>query len=280
MVDALARGDRDGREPAHRRTLLVGCGKLGGALARHLVASGREVFAIRRDIAKVPHDVVPIGADLTRPLAEPLPFVTEMVIALPPSFDSEGYGPALRHVHEALPGLPARTLFVSSTGVFEGWDGPQPITEEHVPHPASPRATVLREGELAAIDLFDAAVVRPAGIYGPGREFLVRTVRERRPIKAATWTNRIHESDLVRVLDALLSVPTPPRYLHAVDGHPARLGEVVRHVADLLASEPPPESDGEGRVGNIFDGSLMRRYAGEPEFPSYREGYRQMIADA
>ncbi|WP_234986513.1 hypothetical protein [Demequina sp. NBRC 110055] len=264
--------------PAPRRTLLVGCGKLGLRLAERLRREGREVVALRRDISGLPASVNPIAADLRAPVERALPEVDAMVITLPPSVDPDGYPAVLERLRAALPANPARTIFVSSTGVFEGWEGPQPIMEVAVPQPHSERAVRIRQGELAAIDLFGAVVVRPAGIYGPGRDFLVRTVRDGRPITAGTRTNRIHETDLVRALHALLVDERPPAVLHAVDAAPAPLGDVTDYIAGLMGVASPPESETPGRRGNIFDGAYLREYVGHLEYPSYRDGYREMVS--
>ena len=269
-----------GRLTRSHGTLLVGCGKLGRRVAALLADDHEPVFAIRRETADLPRHITAIPADLQRPLRRPLPRIDAMVITLPPSVDPDGYRPVLERVRDALEAPPARTVFVSSTGVFEGWDGRQPLSEEDVPRPTSKRALTLRDGELAAIELFDALVVRPAGIYGPGREFLVRTVRERRPISSGTRTNRIHETDLVRALHALLRDSKPPRILHAVDAEPVRLGVVTDFISELLDVKPPPESDTPGRAGNIFDGAELRRLLGHLEYPSYRDGYREMLASS
>lgn len=261
-----------------RRTLLVGCGKLGLRLAAMLRDAGGEPIALRRDVSGLPATVTAIAADLRAPLPDALPAVDAMVITLPPSVDPEGYRPVLERLNRALHATPARTLFVSSTGVFEGWDGPQPITEADVPRPSTERSRRIRDGELAAIDLFDAVVVRPAGIYGPGRDFLVRTVRERRPIDPATRTNRIHEEDLVRALYALLVHDAPPTLVHAVDSEPASLGDVAASIAGLMGVEPPPESETSGRRGNVVDGALLRSLLGTLAYPSYRDGYAEMVA--
>ena len=93
---------------------------------------------------------------------------------------------------------------------------------------------MLIEGEETARDLFGAVILRPAGIYGPGRDHLIRTVLEGRPVEHGRRTNRIHEVDLARAILALLSSPAPPALLHAADGAPALLGEVVAHLAQRL----------------------------------------------
>ncbi|MGM1016372.1 MAG: hypothetical protein ACQEW8_02400 [Actinomycetota bacterium] len=262
------------------RTLLVGCGKLGMRLGQRLRERGGEVFALRRRTDSLPSDFTSIAADLARPLDEPLPEADAMVVTLPPGEGSGSYRRALTHLADALPAAPRRTVFVSSTGVFEGWDGRQPVTEKDEPTPTSERSEGLRDGELAAIELFSAAIVRPVGIYGPGREYLLRQARAGVPVDHSRRTNRIHESDLVRALELMVTIEAPPAILHAVDQGPATLGEVLTFVSALLGVPTPPAAETQGASGNFFDGSLLLRLLGHLEYPDYRAGYSEMVATA
>jgi len=188
----------------------------------------------------------------------------------------DAYRVALGHLARALPAIPERTVFVSSTGVFAGEEPDRVLTERTVPHPQTERARAIRDGELAAQELLSAVVLRPAGIYGPGRDFLIRRVRDHAEVDYRRWTNRIHESDLVRTIDTLLRMASPPVLLHAVDEEPVRLGEVVTYIADLLGVEPPPDAGAHRDSGHVLDGALLRRVVGPLEFPSFRSGYDAM----
>ena len=260
------------------RTLLVGFGKLAARLAPLLLADGGEVFALRRSAGELPEGVTGIRADLSAPLAESLPEVDAMVVTLPPPGGVDGYRIALTHLADALPAAPARTVFVSSTGVFDSPASDRPITEQDAPTPASDRSRELYDGERAAIELFGAVVVRPAGIYGPGRGFLLRQVREHNPVNHRRRTNRIHEGDLVRALDLLVRMPEPPALVHAVDRAPAPLGEVVEHIARELGLPTPPDDPTAQPAGLVHDGSLLLSLLWHLDYPTYVEGYAEMIA--
>lgn len=264
--------------PPPRRTLLVGFGKLGRGLAFRLVADGGEVIALRRSDGELPEGVAGVRADLSFPLTERLPVVDAMVITLPPGGTVDSYRTALTHLADALPAVPGRTVFVSSTGVFEGTASEHPVTEQDEPAPASDRSRGLYDGERAAIELFSAVIVRPTGIYGPGREFLLRQVKEHATVNNRRRTNRIHEADLVRALDLLLRMPEPPALVHAVDEAPVPLGDVVEYIARELGVDAPPDDPSAAATGLVHDGSLLRSVLGRLEYPTYVEGYAQMIA--
>ncbi|WP_405371928.1 MULTISPECIES: SDR family NAD(P)-dependent oxidoreductase [unclassified Microbacterium] len=262
-------------------TLLVGCGKVATSLGRTLLEGGGAVTGIRRDPADLPEAFGRIAVDLSAPLSEQLPRVDAMVITLTPGESMTFLSDALGHLRRALPALPERTVYVSSTRVFEAADDGRRLDETSAPAPGGDRARALLEGERRAAELFGAVILRPAGIYGPGRERLIRQVRTGTPVDYDRRTNRIHEDDLVRALRALLDHPEPPSVLHGVDGHPATLGDVVQFIAEQLGVAPPPRADvaaGERR-GTVLDGARLGELLGDLDYPSFREGYGRMIDD-
>lgn len=264
------------------RTLLVGCGKIGMRLGELVLADGGEVTAIRRNAAGLPAGFRTLAADLEKPLAQPLPEFDSMVITLPPSrADSERgsiYPLALPAIAAALPARPSRVVFVSSTRVFEGRPGPVSLTEADAPATTTSGGAALVEGERLATELFDAVVVRPAGIYGPGRDSLIRRVLAGDPIDATRRTNRMHETDVVRLLHVLLRAETPPSLVHGVDETPVALGEVAAFIAAELGVAVPPALDPPVGGGTVLEGSLVRALLGELRYPTFREGYAEMIA--
>ncbi|MFC0248178.1 NAD-dependent epimerase/dehydratase family protein [Citricoccus parietis] len=285
--------------PSHRipgRTLLVGCGALGTRLGERLTADGGEVFALRRTTAGLPAAFTALPVDLQAPVRTVLPAVDAMVITLPPGgpvtgpaggpaggsasagqpAHDDGYLASLRNLAAALPQVPPRVVLVSSTRVLGGHTHGRPLTELDAPAPVGPRATTLLEGERLATELFDAVILRPAGIYGPGREMLLRKTLEGDPIQYARRTNRIHEDDLVRTLHALLTSAEPPRVLHAVDQAPAPLGEVITYVAHRLGVPPPPTLEPAEASGTVLDGARLLDFLGSLEHPTFQSGYGQL----
>src|SRR5699024_5217115 len=112
--------------------------------------------------------------------------------------------------------------------VFGGQTASRPPAEEDSVAPASQRGETILAGERMAVDLFGAHIVRPAGIYGPGREMLIRKVFGQKPVQYERQTNRIHQTDLVRALYAMITLDEPPKVVHASDQAPgALLGDVV-----------------------------------------------------
>jgi nucleoside-diphosphate-sugar epimerase len=252
-------------------------------LGERLVEAGGEVFALRRNTTALPAAFSALPVDLREPVRSVLPEADAMVVTLTPGMHEasgkpNSYLAALRHLAAALPSKPRRVVLVSSTRVFEGRTDDRALTEEDAPAPVTPRGMTLREGELLASELFDAHVVRPAGIYGPGREMLLRKVIEGTPVQYAKRTNRIHETDLVHTLETLLLAENPPRIVHAVDQAPAPLGEVVTFIAHQLGLQPPPRIRPEVTSGTVLSGALLITLLGTLQYPTFEAGYGHIIA--
>lgn len=267
--------------------LLAGCGDVGTALGLRLAERGVRAVGVRRRADALPEPIEPVSLDLTDPGEAVLPAADAVVVTLTADGrDATAYERtylgALRGLHLALPSDAApRVVLVSSTGVLGGTDG-EVVTEATPPDPQRATAHVLLAAEELAADLFpDLVIVRPAGIYGPGRTSLIERVRTATPVTHRRVTNRIHRDDLVTVLSTVLDAPEPPRLLHAVDHDAAQLGDVVTHLAARLGVAVPPDNSpaGEGPLGKIIDGALVHSLVPRSRwrYPTFREGYDALL---
>ncbi|NYF12611.1 nucleoside-diphosphate-sugar epimerase [Pseudoclavibacter sp. JAI123] len=269
---------------APTRLLIAGFGKLGSRLGERYLARGAAVVGVRRSADAAGGGIRLIRGDLADPTSFPpsLPDADALVITLPPpSVDRvvapDAYRRSLETLAARLPRIPDRVVFVSSTRVFEGRADGAEITEADAPSPMSDRARALVDGERRAVELLGASVIRPSGIYGPGRDSLLRRVLEGDPVQYARRTKRVHESDLVRAIEAMLERADAPSLLHATDAHPAPLGEVATFVAGELGVAPPPRIHPEEASGTLLSGERMLQLLGTLDYPGYREGYAEMV---
>ncbi|ROZ64289.1 NAD-dependent dehydratase [Kocuria soli] len=264
--------------------ILAGCGDLGTELGRRMTQKGWQATGVRRSTDKLPESVVPIGMDLTNPGDRALPHADAVVITLTArareidEYRSTYIG-ALHGLRSALDkggSNPQRVLLVSSTAVLGDPDG-QTLTEDATPNPQRPTAKVLLEAEHLAQELFpNVSIIRPAGIYGPGRSSFIGRVRNGEPMNHRKITNRIHRDDLVTVLERVLEADRPPSLLHAVDTEPAPMGDVAAYVAGLLNVPVPPDKPG-GPQGKALDSARMQELVGILRYPTYREGYSALL---
>ncbi len=276
--------------------LIAGCGDVGGRLASRLLPEGWRVHGLRRDTARLPAGVLPVAGDLRRaecPAAWPREALEYLVYSAAASqHDEAGYRAAyldgLRHVLgwlERQGQRPRRLLFVSSSGVYDQRDG-EWVDETSPARAERYSGRIMCEAEALALESgVPATVVRLTGLYGPGREWLLRQVREgyRVTREPPLYANRIHVEDAAGLLAFLLradrqGVALEDCYL-GVDDEPAPLHEVVDWLRQRLGVRQWSEQETVRRAGSKRCSNARARALGwRPEYPSYREGYAAILA--
>ncbi len=271
-----------------RHLLIAGCGDLGIRLARRLQASDWQVAGLRRNTSVLPSFITPLSADLSRPdTLVSLDRQWDVVIyqATPGQRDESAYR---RTYVEGLSNLldrvrPRRLIFVSSTAVY-GQDAGEWVDERSETVPSRFNGRLVLEGEHVALAAAgESLVVRFSGIYGPGREYLLESVRSGtascRP-EPPQWTNRIHADDCAGVLEHLLDLPRPEPVYCASDCRPVARCEVLRWLAERLDVPPPRQlgsGDGGGQ-GKRIDNRRLLASGFQFQFPDYQHGYGALLS--
>jgi nucleoside-diphosphate-sugar epimerase len=271
--------------------VIAGCGDLGTETGLRFAAQGYAVTGLRRDAARVPAPLVGRSVDLRREVPT-IPDDTGVVVVAVAAGSREvdeyraTYVDGLRNVLDGIDASAAepRLVVVSSTAVYDVDDGGV-VTEDTPARGGTPTAAVLLEAEALLRERAPGAVlVRLSGIYGPGRERLVTQVREgtaRLAPGISPHTNRIHRDDAATALVHLATVPDPaPTYL-GTDDEPSRLDDVLRFLAAELGLPEPTTGDGDARQAGgdkRLSNALLRSTGWEPRFPTFREGYRAVLA--
>ena len=251
-----------------RVVLILGCGYLGTVLAQRLAFKGRPVVGTTRSDH---HAVVirsrgaqPLVMDTTdlRPLDRVKGRVGAVVDLIGPAVGRDGsYDDATRVLMQRLaPEDLAAFVYVSSTGVYGDQGGG--LVDESTPcRPDSPRGSARLEIEQRVLgSALPAMVVRPAGIYGPGRSPLHRIAAGQRVLigDGAAVINRIHVHDLAALLEAVIDGGQPGQIYLAADERPASHRELTAHVVDTYGlPEPPRMSLEEARVRLTPDAFAM-----------------------
>jgi len=273
--------------------LVAGCGWLGTALARALVARGDRVTGVRRDAARAaalaPLGVEPLALDLARPDAVGrLPADLDAVIACQaaaaesPEAYRAAYLDANRTLLEAADRAGARAfVYTGSTGVFGQTDG-RDVDEETAPAPASASGEVLAEAEQLVLGAAhggpSARIVRLSGLYGPGRAGIVDRVRSGRLALGAgegAWMNFCQLDDAISFVLAALGSGVPGGRYHGSDAHPAHRRDVVRWIAARLGISPHSAAAGAGAAGpnrRILSARSRADLHITLAYPSFREG--------
>jgi nucleoside-diphosphate-sugar epimerase len=262
--------------------LIAGAGDVGVRAGTLLAAAGWQVTGIRR-AGPLPPPLCVVHADLTRPeTMAGLPDDIDLVLYLPApsSRDEATYralfvdGPAA--LLAALPRPPRRLVFVSSTAVH-GDAGGDWVDERTPAQPDGFNGRVLLEAEQALARLpVPSVAVRLAGLYGPGRGWLLSRVRAGESCRPDFWTNRIHVDDAARLLVHLALLPAPERVYIGVDDEPATECAVLGWLAQQLGLPPPPAGPGNPRMGvgnRRLSNARIRATGFTFDYPDYRRGY-------
>src|SRR5438128_11092812 len=186
------------------RLLIAGCGYVGSAAARRFAEEGWEVVGWTRSgqSAEPPGEsAISLSAvdisDLETVGRNSFP--ADVVVHCASS-GADSY----RHVYRdgaanlAACFPSARLIFTSSTSVYPQRDG-RPVTEDSPAEPASANAQILRQAEQIILD-HDGIVLRVAGIYGPGRSFLLRSVMNGTSVISDHFVNQVHRNDVASAI--------------------------------------------------------------------------------
>jgi nucleoside-diphosphate-sugar epimerase len=278
------------------RALVAGCGDIGGRLAARLLDEGWFVHGLRRDTRKLGAGILPVAGDLQAARmpaewpAQPLDYLVYCAAAS--SHDEAGYRAAyIEGLQNVLGWLkqagqqPRRILFVSSSSVY-GQSTGEWVDETSPVEPTGFSGQLMLQAEqVAHASGLPATVVRLTGIYGPGRERFVSQVRGgyRVARQPPLYGNRIHADDAAGLLAFLLQADLAGQPLQAcyigVDDAPAPLDEVVDWLRERLGITRWSDSQSVRRTGSKRCSNARARALGwAPQYPSYREGYGQLLA--
>ncbi|MEZ0002770.1 SDR family oxidoreductase [Sinorhizobium fredii] len=279
--------------------LILGAGYSGTAIAKAFASTGQSVTGTTRSPEKLATlkaaGIEPLlfdGNEISPELAEAMRKTTHLVQSIAPGRDGD---PMFRAATPPLDGLLPNLRWVgylSTVGVY-GDHGGGWVSEETPLKPVSQRSVERVEAENAWLDHgarqgIPVAVLRLAGIYGPGRNAF-RNLSEgtaRRVVKANQVFNRIRVED-VGAAAAFLAGGSAGGIFNVTDDEPAPPQDVVAEAARLMGVTPPPEVPFEtaemSPMARSFYGENKRvsnqrlRQAGfDFAFPNYRVSLAQL----
>ena len=189
-------------------------------------------------------------------------------------------------------------VYLSTVGVY-GDRGGAWVDEETAPQPDSKRARERLAVEHAWQSFGQrsgvaVAILRLAGIYGPGRNALVQIARgdARRIVKSGQVFNRVHVADIAQAIDAALARKATGIF-NVADDEPSPPSDPIVFAARLLGRDPPPEipftqaAPSMSPMGLSFwqecrrvkNDKLKRELGVTLLYPTYREGLRALFAE-
>lgn len=270
----------------NNRYLIIGQGDIGLSLTKELAKSGQQVIGLSRT-AKC-HDGLPIThwkMNAVELDAKRLHDITHIAIIVSPDTQTDrvqayqdSYLAICRHMASLADELPSirQVLFVSSTAVY-GENAGELIDERTIAMPATPTAKVLYDAEHTIVKAFGdkAVIVRPSGIYGVGRQRMLRLAKTAHidGVPRCHYTNRIMDTDLVAVLWRILRQDEPKPIYIATDFCPVSSQEVLVFLCQRLQYQPPCVMDAP-ITGKQLVSSLPKAWL---QFTDYRQGYAYIL---
>lgn len=275
--------------------VVAGCGYMGAVLADRLHEAGLPVLGVThsaesaaRLAAEKPWRVA--ACDISR-----LESVRELAARLDQAVTafahcaSSGRGGAEAYRAVYLQGMKhlravfadAFPVFVSSTSVYAQTDGSL-VTEDSPTEPARETGRWLLEAEAEALQ-GGGAVARLAGIYGPGRSFVLKNLLlGKSGIEggdgAGRIVNQIHREDAARAVAHLVSRRLTGLY-NTVDDSPLSQRDLLNPLADLFSLPPPPVKEPDmnrkrGWTSKAVSNARLRASGWSPLYPSYFDALR------
>jgi nucleoside-diphosphate-sugar epimerase len=260
--------------------------------AEHAAALAREPLG-GRPVEMLPFD----GTSSSRELQAAILAADALLVSAAPA---DGRDPVLRALEPELIQAPRlkSVIYLSSLGVYGDSEG------AWIDETAPAIAALARRGgsrinaELAWQALgtrrkLPVAIFRLGGIYGPGRNGMVRLLRgtAQRIAKSGHVSNRIHVHDIAQAIDAAFA-RCAAGVFNVVDDEPASPSDQIAFAADLVGIEPPPEIPYEAAGKSVsamalsfYDGCIRARndklkavLGVELRYPTYRDGLRALHA--
>jgi dTDP-4-dehydrorhamnose reductase len=156
------------------------------------------------------------------------------------------------------------------------------VNEQTIPVPARFNGEALLQMEQLATDCTDDLVVaRVSGIYGPGREGMIRLAASKgleTQQSPPVFTNRIHRDDVAAALMHLMLLDEPQALYLLTDDLPVAKYDVLTWIAASLGVAGPKGLSAEGsNEGKRVSNSRLRSSGFQFSFPDYRAGYGSIL---
>ena len=275
--------------------LIAGCGDVGSALGQRLLKKGHNVVGLRRNINQLPSGIQGISTDLsqidalTTALAEQTQCDILVYSVAASQHDEPGYQQAyvegFKNLLAALPATPKHIFFTSSTSVYHQNDSSW-VDENSPCEPTgfSGRIMLQAEQQVLASNV-PATVVRFSGIYGPGRNHLLKRVKrgDVAPESPDQFSNRIHRDDCAGALEHLIAQVLEGESIEqiylATDDTPATMYEVTHWLSAQMDTPILSETHSRRAGSKRCSNQRLRDSGYVMQFSSYQDGYAELLKE-
>ena len=223
------------------------------------------------------------GSHPARETAERIGAADVLLVSIPPGNSGD---PALAAFGDVLATGRRKVVYLSTIGVY-GDHASRWVDETTPPRAMFERTRQRIAAEQAWADTAhgEVAILRLAGIYGPGRNALVtlRAGTARRIIKPGQVFNRIHADDIASAIMAAVNHDGGGIW-NVCDDEPTPPQDVIAYAAKLKGVAPPPEEPFESAElsamarsfyassARVSNAKLKRELGVMLAHPTYRHG--------
>ncbi|MEM8795496.1 MAG: SDR family oxidoreductase [Pseudomonadota bacterium] len=231
-------------------------------------------------------------------LKDALVTASHILVSIAPDTDPLGRDPVLNRFADVLRESAALKWvgYYSTVGVYGDHDGAW-VDETSECRPVSTRSKARVMAEKQWLDFgqqtgVPVAVLRLAGIYGPGRNAFVnfQSGRARRIIKPGQVFNRVHVADIAAITLAAANKRAGGLF-NGSDDEPAPPQDVVEYAAKLMGEPVPPgipfdEADLSpmgrsfyGETKRVSNDKIKTELGVSLSFPTYRDALNRLWED-
>lgn len=271
---------------------LAGCGKIGQRLGAALQADGHEPVGLKRQYTNMDFPIIPVDLS-SKSATQTLPMDADIILftVTPSHYDETRYA----QVYDTILGnvidwaaqhtVPPLVILVSSTSVYGQQNG-EWVNENSTTEPTLFSGWWILFGEQQLRQrLQNTLTVRFSGIYGKQRTRLIQKALSGKPIqkKPPLWTNRIHETDCVGVLQFLINRYHAGRELETLylvsDDTPVTQYDICAYICEALNNPPPPVKTKvtSTQLNKRCDNTRIKALGYCFHYPDYQSGYEQIV---
>lgn len=285
--------------------LILGCGYVGREVALRWLNRGDRVFAVTRSEDRAQElcgqGILPICWNWYEDFSGNVELSECSTVLISVSHAAQPHLPAAethvagleRLVNSSLGSSlrSAKWIYLSTTGVY-GETGDSDWVDENSPcspsRPGSVAAWAAEQWIQQRIQPLQHLILRPAGIYGPGRVPNWKNIRDATPlaIDPDSYLNLVHVTDLAECIVEMADRACQHELYCLSDGSPATRGEYYSFIAELGGWPQPvfsqdsstlPTSSRKSGNKRVCSERLHREISYRFQYPTYREGLRHIL---
>lgn len=274
------------------RILIVGCGDLGGEIARLLHGSGHDVVGVRLSAKQMSEGMQSVQADVTqvgsiKTLQKLNPNIVVYCVAAKERTDESYYQHYVLGLKNVLDSQAKNKglqhfFFVSSTRVY-GQTTDKVLDEHDVAIPSDFGGERLLEAEdMLKLARCNTTALRLSGVYGKGRLCLFNQSKDisRWPMQNS-FSNRIHRDDAARFIAFLCKKVFNKEEVNdcyiVADDMPTLQYEVLTWLASQqgidISGIKVPEVNGGKQLSNL----RLSNTGFKLQYPDYQHGYCEVL---